>query len=152
MLHVYKYCPEPVGENFTDWVTYTEPNEIKIERHFDDKRIKSCVTFLIDSRTGNAWSTEDVQQIFARESIHNLLKSGGGTFRLTKTMGDEGSRKPFTLKWNGIQLNILPENTKEVMHPPANDDIVAMVYVLTKIYRQQANNPDCKSLTIQMNK
>ena len=135
---VFEYYPEPVEERFPDKVTFVEPNEIRLTRDFGDRKLHSYSTFLHSQRAGNAWSLEDLKMAWAREGLQQQLAAGGGTFRLGKCLDGEGGRKPFKLVSNGVELITLPPDSNDQQHAIAHEDIAAVVYVLTKIYRQQA--------------
>jgi predicted protein tyrosine phosphatase len=49
------------------------------------------------------------------------------------------------LSWNNQELEVLPPDNPEPL-TRANKEIAAMVYVLTKVYRQQLARDECLEL------
>ncbi|NOZ51803.1 MAG: hypothetical protein GXP08_01475 [Gammaproteobacteria bacterium] len=148
--NTYKYKPEPVKEGVIDWVTFTEPDYFAIERTLTDGRKITCSTKITSSSAfANAWSAEDVMQAISKESIQQILKSDINVIRLQTTLGNEGINQSFIFKWMNKTLTILPPDSKDTETPKADEDAAGLVYVLTKIYKQQLNRQECKSLERQ---
>ena len=143
----YRYKPETAGKGYFDEVIFKKPDIIKIERHFEDGHSKYCLTQINTSiRGGNAWTAEDVQLALKKKGIAKLWEKGGGIVQLQKTMDGEGSQQEFILSGHGKTIKVLPPNSNEVADTKADEDIIEMVYVLSKVYRQQLMHSDCESL------
>lgn len=142
----YKYMPDAASEDYTDWVTFIEPDTIVIERTFKNKESKMCSSNLFSTRGGNAWSAEDIKNVLSKEAVERLFKNEDGVFVLAKAVGGEGKVKPFLISRNNISITILPPGTQQKNSKPAKEDVANMVYVLTRIYRQQLLSNACLSL------
>ncbi len=142
----YKYKPETVSDDYIDWVIFIEPDTIVIERVFKNKKIKKCTSNLFSSPGSNAWTKEDIKNALAKDGIAQLFKRDGSVFTIEKTTGGEGGKAPFVIIHNNVTVTIMPPGTEVKNSLTANKDIADMVYVLSKIYRQQLVSKACLPL------
>lgn len=143
----YTYKPEPVNQNVTDWATFTEPDIFVIERILADGSQITCKTKIISSSLrGNAWSSGDIREAIFKESVQKILKSEINLARLDTVLDNEGKALPFIFKWRDKTLTILPPDNEDTETLKAGKDIAGLVYVLSKVYKQQLNREECESL------
>lgn len=143
----YQFKPEPVTKRVTDWVVFTMPDIIEIKRTLLNGSNVSCHTKIIASaRQGNAWSAEDIMHAINKESVQLILNSNINKFRLSTTLSDEGKTQPFIFKWKRKTLFILPPDDEDKITPRADKNVAGLVYVLSKVYKQQLNRQECKLL------
>ncbi len=143
----YSFKPEAVHEDVIDWVTFTEPDDLVIERTLKNGTKTQCRTKIIFSSVrGNAWSAEDIMQAIKKEGVQKLLAAGSNLLRLNTVLDNEGKTQPFIFKWMSKTLTILPPLEEDDNTPKAGEDVAGLVYVLSKVYKQQLNMPECNSL------
>ena len=142
----YMYKPETFNKAYTDWVTFKEPDHFVIERTLENGSKASCNTVLIAPILGgNAWTSQDLMQAISKKSIQKLLNSGIYLIRLTTTLDNEGKAQAFIFKWMNKTLTILPPDHSDNETPKADEDVAGLVYVLTKVYKQQLTRPECNA-------
>jgi len=143
----YSYKPEAVNEGVIDWVTFTEPDDLVIERTLKNGTKTQCGTKIISSSVrGNAWSADDILQAIKKDAVQKLLTAGSKVLRLNTVLDNEGKTQPFIFQWMSTTLTILPPLEEDADMPKAGEDVAGLVYVLSKVYKQQLNMPECKSL------
>lgn len=143
----YQYRPEPDKHGMVDWVTFTKPNSFDIERTLKNGDKIKCTTKLVSSSVvRNAWLAKDVLQAISKESVQNLLQSEIEIIRLDTTFDKEGESRPFIFNFKNRSISILPPDDKDTITPRADKEIAGLVYVLTKVYKQQLNSKECSKL------